>query len=79
MNATKTNRQAGVLAARQIVHSGWNDAASNSHQVPFRQGRVDPRLAFLARAGARLILVEEGLMTLEEAVDAAFIETAGLT
>jgi hypothetical protein len=31
--------------------------------------RVDPRLAFLHRAHARLILFESGLMTLAEAYD----------
>ena len=31
---------------------------------------VDPRLAFLARASARLILVESGEMDLDEAFDA---------
>jgi hypothetical protein len=31
--------------------------------------RVDPRLAFLARAAARLALVEAGEMELEEAYD----------
>jgi hypothetical protein len=36
--------------------------------------RIDPRLAFLACAGARLMLVEEGVMTLDEAVDNAFVE-----
>jgi hypothetical protein len=35
---------------------------------------VDPRLAFLACASARLILVEEGVMSLDEALDDAFIE-----
>jgi hypothetical protein len=30
---------------------------------------IDPRLAFLARAHARFILVESGAMDLEEAVD----------
>ena len=32
-------------------------------------GLVDPRLAFLARAGARFILVETGEMDLDEADD----------
>jgi hypothetical protein len=36
--------------------------------------RIDPRLAFLACASARLMLVEEGAMTLDEALDAEFIE-----
>jgi hypothetical protein len=36
--------------------------------------RVDPRLAFLACASARLTLVEEGVLTLDEALDDAFIE-----
>lgn len=35
---------------------------------------VDPRLAFLACASARLMLVEEGVMSLDEALDNAFIE-----
>jgi len=30
---------------------------------------VDPRLAFLARASARLVLVESGAMDLDEAFD----------
>jgi hypothetical protein len=32
--------------------------------------RVDPRLAFLARASARFVLVESGEMDLDEAFDA---------
>ena len=35
---------------------------------------IDPRLAFLACASARLMLVEEGVLSLDEAVDDAFIE-----
>jgi hypothetical protein len=35
----------------------------------FVEGRVDPRLAYLHRAHARLILFENGLMTLAEAYD----------
>jgi hypothetical protein len=31
--------------------------------------RIDPRLALLARAAARLILVQEGAMTIDEAFD----------
>jgi hypothetical protein len=38
------------------------------------QERIDLRLAFLAIASARLELVEAGVMTLDEAVDAEFIE-----
>jgi hypothetical protein len=31
--------------------------------------RIDPRLALLARAPARLVLVEEGLLSLDDAFD----------
>jgi hypothetical protein len=44
---------------------------------------IDPRLAFLACASARLALFESGAIDLDEAVDRAFIERfrriAGLT
>jgi hypothetical protein len=36
--------------------------------------RVDPRLAFLACASARLTLVEEGLLSIDEAMSPDFIE-----
>jgi hypothetical protein len=34
--------------------------------------RVDPRLAFLARAAARFVLVQAGEMTLDQAFDGLF-------
>lgn len=39
-----------------------------------RQCRIDQRLAFLACAAARLDLVEAGVLTLDEALDDAFVE-----
>jgi hypothetical protein len=37
-------------------------------------GSIDERLAFLACAGARLVLIEEGLLSIDEAFDPAFVE-----
>jgi hypothetical protein len=37
-------------------------------------GSIDERLAFLACAGARLLLIEEGLLSIDEAFDPAFVE-----
>ena len=37
-------------------------------------GPIDDRLAFLACAGARLALIEEGLLSIDEAFDPAFVE-----
>jgi hypothetical protein len=39
-----------------------------------KRQQIDPRLAFLACAGARLDLVEAGAITLDEALDDEFIE-----
>jgi len=36
---------------------------------------IDPRLAFLARASARLVLVENGVMELDEAFDGLIVES----
>jgi hypothetical protein len=37
-------------------------------------GSIDERLAFLACAGARLALIEEGLLSIDEAFNPAFVE-----
>jgi hypothetical protein len=39
-----------------------------ARQVRACNSKIDPRLCFLERASARLILFENGLMTLDEAV-----------
>jgi hypothetical protein len=37
-------------------------------------GSIDERLAFFACVGARLMLIEEGLLSIDEAFDPAFVE-----
>jgi hypothetical protein len=55
---------------------GENSSTKYPPDTPLAQDRqrIDPRLAFLACASARLMLVESGAMTLDEALDDAFIE-----
>jgi hypothetical protein len=43
-----------------------------ARQVRACNSKIDPRLCFLERAGARLILFEAGLMSLDEAVFGLF-------
>jgi len=48
--------------------------ASPNALAPLDQDLIDPRLAFLACASARLVLVEEGVMSIDEAFDRDFVE-----
>jgi hypothetical protein len=58
-------------------------ARMNSPRPDLVQGRIDPRLAFLACASARYFLVDQGEMSVDQAVDAPFVDQfrkiAGLT
>jgi hypothetical protein len=69
MRLTNANPAVGVGGARQEFLG--QQPASNSQTTPEKQatdGRPDPRLVFLERASARLILVEAGVLELEEAI-----------
>ena len=60
----------GAVAARGAFEVDWlggQIASENSHSLDSPQ--VDPRLAFLARASARELLVDAGELTIDEAFD----------
>jgi hypothetical protein len=64
--SANTNRRIGDPAARQKISNDNDDAAdSATHRQPTQ---VDPRLAFLERASARLLLVRSHDLDLTEAV-----------
>ena len=54
-------------AVHVLILAAISDAADIDTSA--ESGLVDPRLAFLARAHARFILVEAGEMSLDEALD----------
>jgi hypothetical protein len=66
-------RNAPAFGPGQGDRASTKDHPSPTPLDPNRQ-RIDLRLAFLACASARLALIEEGVMSLDEAFDDAFVE-----
>lgn len=65
--ATKAN-PAGEGGAAVVERSdGQTDCRNTERQDDWQDQMIDPRLAFLERASARLILVEYGAMELADA------------
>lgn len=57
--------------------AGLSEIITNNSPTPLdleHQDRIDPRLAFFACASARLTLIEEGCLSLDQAFDRGFVE-----
>ena len=78
MRAAEATKATPELPERSLRESdlGRIDSTATEYR-PHRQAapvHIDPRLALLASASARFDLVNAGAMTLDEALDNAFIE-----
>jgi hypothetical protein len=68
----------GAMAALGAIEVDWLGGQIASENSPSPDSlQADPRLVFLARAGARELLVDAGELTIDEAFDGlvpAFVE-----